>query len=215
MREPSGDLATGNNLYNPKSGDYTLTTVNNLYFNRYNNIVFATNYRRRRRPGPEQVRHAASWLHPADAWLPQPIPAGRLLPRPTAAATAATTRAAGSGGLIQPRVLGGMYQEIYTAYDVPVETGPRKYAARRRRRQDRLAPHLRPAAGLAGRCRGGRHPFGQLCGLHFHPHRLRPALAADQGLPPFGGLPAHRLATARTSLTWAARTGRPGPTRTG
>jgi hypothetical protein len=38
-----GTLPTANNLLDPRSGGYGLSTVTNAYFTRYNNIIFATN----------------------------------------------------------------------------------------------------------------------------------------------------------------------------
>jgi hypothetical protein len=126
MREPSGDIATGNNLYNPHTGDYTLTTVNNLYFNRYNSVVFATNQ------GPTGglvlnkfgMQPAALLL--THGFLSESLPEGFATPNRSGYGGDYSGKF--FGGLLQPRLLGGMYQEIYTAYNVPTQTGPRKYS---------------------------------------------------------------------------------------
>jgi hypothetical protein len=125
MREPSGDLATGNNLYNPHTGDYNLTTANNLFFNRYNNVVFATNQ------GPSGglvlnkfgMQPAAILL--THGFLSESLPEG--FATPNRSGFGGDYAGKWFGGLIQPQALGGMYQEIYTAYNVPINTGPRHY----------------------------------------------------------------------------------------
>ena len=124
-REAFPELATGNNLYDPKSGDYTLPTVNNLYFNTYNNVVFATNQGRTggivtnkfgMQPAPILLTHS---------FLEESLPEG--FATPNRAGGGADYKGKWFGGLFQPRALGSMYQEIVNAYDVPVNTGPRTY----------------------------------------------------------------------------------------
>lgn len=124
-REPGEDFITGNNLYNPREGAYTLPTVNNLYFQGFNSVIFATNQ------GPKGGLMLNKFgVQPAGIYLTHGV-LNRSLPlgfaTPNRSGFGGEFKGNYMDGLLQPTVLGGMYQEPFTAYDVPVNTGPRKY----------------------------------------------------------------------------------------
>ena len=125
QREASGEYATANNLYNPKTGDYSLSTVNNLFFNRYNNVVVATN----QGPSGGLVTNKFG-MQPAALLLTygvlqQSLPYG--LATPNRSGGGVEYKGSWMNGFLQPRATMGSYQEIYTAWNVPQATGPRKY----------------------------------------------------------------------------------------
>jgi hypothetical protein len=125
LREPNGHFATGNNLYNPREGTYTLPTVNNLYFNRYNPIIFATNQ------GPNGALVLNKFgTQPAGLYLTHSV-LNRSLPlgfaTPNRSGFGGQIKGSYMEGFLQPTFMGGMYNEPFTAYDVPINTGPRKY----------------------------------------------------------------------------------------
>ncbi len=125
QREANGDYATGNNLYNPRDGAFNLSTVNNLYFNRYNGAIFATNQ------GPNgglmlnKFGMQPAGIYLTNGFLNRSLPLGYATPNRSG--FGGELKFNWMDGLLQPSALGGMYNEPFTAYDVPMNTGPRKY----------------------------------------------------------------------------------------
>jgi len=124
MRDPNGDLPTGNNLFNPHTGGFGLPTVTNLFFNSPNNVIFATNQ------GPAGglmlLNHSQPMgIYLTHGYLNQSLPEGLATPNREGFGGSFTGNY--FKGLFQPTILGSMYSEKQVAYDVAPDTGMRRY----------------------------------------------------------------------------------------
>jgi hypothetical protein len=120
MRDPLEDLPTGNNLYNPRTGGWGIPTVTNLYFAEANNVIFATNQ------GPKNGLMLLNGAQPSGIYLThgffnQSLPEG--LATPNRAGFGGSYTGSFFKGLIQPTVLGSLYNEAKVDYFAASDAG--------------------------------------------------------------------------------------------
>lgn len=118
-----GEVPTGNNLLDPREGDYGLASVTNLYFTRFNPAIFATNQGRITTLGGTPMQEGGIYLPPG--YRNTTLPYGW-----------ATPNRAGGGvdgslsfmdGAFKPRGFYGMYFEPTRSFYVPRVVGSRTY----------------------------------------------------------------------------------------
>ncbi len=129
MRDAFGDIPMGSNLFDPRRGAYGLiigdTTINNPYESRYNDIIFATNQGRNGGLVLNSAGIQPGGIYLTHGYREQSLPMG--LATPNRSGYGAKYSGKWFDGMIQPDFFGGMYKEIFPAYNVPAMTDVRVY----------------------------------------------------------------------------------------